>query len=91
MIAVRMATSRRFLLVSEMVAETYAKHHRAGGDDSPLEIGPTVGSGACDCSTTSRKPFRKDATPTREFNRMKQMCEYAGNDTMELYLFLLFR
>jgi hypothetical protein len=91
MIAVRMATSRRFLLVSEMVAETYAKHHRAGGDDSPLEIGPTVGSTACDCSTTSRKPFRKDATPTREFNRMKQMCEYAGNDTMELYLFLLFR
>jgi hypothetical protein len=67
------------------------KHHRADGDDSPLATGPALASRACDCSTTSRKPSRKDATPVREFNRMKQMCEYAGEDIMELYFFLLLR
>jgi hypothetical protein len=67
------------------------KHHRAGRDDSPLETGPAAGSGAVHCAATSRKPSRKDATPLREFNRMKQMCEYAGEDIMELYFFLLLR
>jgi hypothetical protein len=65
------------------------KHHRVGGDDSSLETGPGADSSAYDCRTTSRKPLRKDATPVGEFNRIKEMCEYAGEDIMELYVFLL--
>jgi hypothetical protein len=56
-----------------------------------VTLSAVAGCGACDCSATFRKPSRKDATPVREFNRMNEMCEYAGEDIMELYFFLLFR
>jgi hypothetical protein len=61
------------------------------GYPASVSFGPAAGSGACDCSATPRKPSRKDATPICEFTRMNEMCEYAGEDTMELYFFLLFR
>ena len=67
------------------------KHHRADGDDSPLETGPALAPVHAIVRQRPASPRESDATPVREFNRMKQMCEYAGEDIMELYFFLLFR